>query len=352
MTTSNQVKQEQQPGARPPKKKKFKWGKFIVVLLVSILIPLMAYGAFYAYKVNQTFDQITAPSGPLKEKELAKNKPLTILLLGKDSRPETSTLNTDVIMCVTMNPDTHKVTVVSLPRDTRLDISDYSEDHKANWFYAAAYNDSRRNYSSEKARKAYINNEVKHVFGETFQVPIDYIVMVDFNTLKDIVDAVGGVKVTVKQAMRYVDPTDGTNIDLKPGTQVLDGKNALDFVRYRKSNRGTAGTDDSDRNKRQQQVIRAILKKVKSPDTLLRGKGILNAVKNNVQTDIPKQQMFSIIKTYIGNTPNKNIEFISLYGVWISPFVEIAQQDFDNARAKLKARLMTTEPSPSPTSTP
>jgi LCP family protein required for cell wall assembly len=334
MSTTYYDPQKKPENYRVVKKKKFKFGRFLLALLTLSLIPLICYGAYYAWQINHTINSISSDGVKVPEAQLAKNKPLTILLLGKDSRPQTGTLNTDVIMAVSLNPKSKTATVVSLPRDTELKISDYSSGHKANWYYAAAYNDN----AGDKDK---IYAEMRHVFGETFEVPIDYITMVDFQTLKDVVDAVGGVKVTVKQDMRYVDPTDGTNINLKKGKQVLDGKNALDFVRYRKSNMGTAGSDDTDRNRRQQQVIAGILKKVKSPNAILSGNGILKAVSKNIESDIPTAQLFSIIRTYTGIS-TKNITFIPLTGVWESPFVHLDEQEFANAKAKLKQELAPT----------
>ena len=103
---------------------------------------------------------------------------------------------------------------------------------------------------------------------EFFDVPIDYVVEIDFKAFEDIIDAFGGITVDVDMDMRYVDPTDGTNINLKKGRQLLDGKQALDFVRYRKSNDGTAESSDFERNMRQQQVISALVAKIKSIDGL------------------------------------------------------------------------------------
>lgn len=320
------------PEQRVVKKRRIKWKKLILVLLVALLIPSIAYGAYYAWQINHTISAITDDHIKVAEKDLAKNKPLSILLLGKDSRPQYGTMNTDVIMLVTMNPKTHKVVSVSVPRDTRLDISDYSLDHKANWFYAAAMNDNQGN-------KAKVYKEMKHVFGEYLQTPIDYVIMVNFETLKDLVNAVGGVKVYVDQDMKYNAPGDHTKINLKKGWQVLNGKKALDFVRYRKSNLGTKGSNDFERNDRQHRVIQAILSKVKSPTAILTGDGILKAVAKNVEMDIPRAQLYSIIRTYAGSTSKKNMQFISLSGPWISPFVEISQQDLDDARAKLQANL-------------
>src|SRR5690606_37561279 len=121
---------------------------------------------------------------------------------------------------------------------------------KANSFYAYVY-------KKDNLLESY--KQLKEVYGKFLGIPIDYVLVVNFNTLEAIVDELGGIHVDVDQNMKYVDPTDGTNINLTAGPQTLSGKEALDFVRYRHSNRGeTPESSDFARNKRQQVVISAI----------------------------------------------------------------------------------------------
>lgn len=303
--------------------------RFLLIFLAIILCTGGLTAGYYVWKINGTLDKVAAnDTGSVPKKELAKVKPLTILLLGKDSRPETGTLNTDVIMAISLNPERKTATFVSLPRDTYTKISDYKDGHKANYYYAYAYNNERDR----------VYEEVKHVYSEVFGTEIDYVSVIDFKTFEDIVDALGGVEVNVDQDMRYVDNADGTNIDLKAGFQELDGKNALDFVRYRKSNRGTDPSSDFERNRRQQQLISAVVDKVKSPTIVLKGGGILDAIGDNVDTDIPKNQLISLIQTYAGIS-NDKIKYIPLEGVWRSPYTYIDEQAFDQAVLELQAQL-------------
>jgi LCP family protein required for cell wall assembly len=297
----------------------------IGLLLIAALIFI-----YYTWQnAEETLDQIDGGVDvEVPKEELAKEKPITILLLGLDSRPQTGTLNTDVIMVASFNPEDRSAVLVSLPRDTYVKVDGW-KGRKANAFYAALYNENKET----------VLQEVKPIYSEFFGIPIDYVTVIDFKTFEDVVDELGGITVNVDQDMYYVDPTDGTHIDLKAGVQELNGDQALDFVRYRHSNNGeTPESSDLERNVRQQAVIDAILKKLKSFNVILKVNGILNAIGDNIRTDIPKQQLKSLIKTYATISGDK-INYIPLEGVWRSPYVYLNEAKFEEAKAALRRQL-------------
>lgn len=304
--------------------------KVIIFLLLAMVSSASVFIIYTYLNLEETLGQVTAGMDQeVPKHELAKQKPLTILLLGLDSRPQTGSLNTDVIMVVSLNPEQKSAAFVSIPRDAYVKVDGWRA-RKANSFYAATYkkNDIAETYA-----------QVKEVFGKLMGVPIDYVTVVNFQTLEAVVDQLGGIHVDVDQNMRYVDPTDGTDIDLKAGPQTLDGKKALDFVRYRYSNRGqTPESSDFDRNRRQQIVIGEIVNKLKSFNAITKVNGILNAVGENIHTDLPKSQIKSLITTYAGIS-NEQIQYISLEGSWQSPYVYLNEQKFEEAKQVLKAQL-------------
>lgn len=312
-----------------PRKKRRVW-KWLLAIALLILTAAVAYGVHLQKSIDDTIEQMTAGADEyVPEEQLAKKKPLAILLLGLDSRPALGSLNTDVIMVAALNPERKSAVVVSVPRDTYVKVDGWKA-RKANGFYAVVYD-------RDNLRDTYA--QMKEVFGKFFDVPIDYVTVVNFNTLVDLVDAVGGIHVEVDQDMRYVDPTDGTDIDLRAGPQQLDGKRALDFVRYRYSNRGeTPESSDFDRNRRQQVVVGAIVDRLKSFQTLVNINPILDAIGNNVHTDLPKAQIRSLIETYLGIS-SERITFISLEGTWRRPYVYLDEASFAQAKRALQEQL-------------
>ncbi len=312
-------------------------GKFLLIALLLLAVSFVVYAVVIIVKGNHTLDKISAPNrsptvtddvyGDVVESNDAESDVTNILLLGTDNRPATGSLNTDVIMIVSLRPEPRQAVIVSIPRDTYMDPEGW-RPAKANSFYASA-----RRYDKEGAY-----DMVRKIYSEFVDVPIDYVVEINFKAFEDIVDALGGITVDVDMNMRYVDPTDGTDINLLKGEQLLNGKQALDFIRYRQRNDGTGISSDMQRNARQQQVVSRIVEKVKSYETIIRAGGLLDAVGNNVKTSIPRDEMIKLLRTYAGIS-NDNIEYIRLEGVWKSPYVWPNEDSLKEIRQKLKEQM-------------
>jgi LCP family protein required for cell wall assembly len=216
--------------------------------------------------------------------------------------------------------------MVSIPRDTRMHPPGFSKARKANFFYA----------SLRKKEDSF--TRVKKIYSDYLNVPIDHMMVLDFKAFSRTIDVLGGVEVTVKKDMRYVDTADGTNINLSKGIQTLNGKQALDYVRYRKSNMGTAGSSDFERNERQQQVIAAMLNNVKSVGGVLSLGSIFEAMGDNVRSDIPSSEIKAMMTTYSSMNPS-NIEYVHLVGPWRSPFVYLDATEVNKATQSLNKQL-------------
>lgn len=300
------------------------WKLFVTLALIVVLV-VASYAAYlYFFKFDRMLDRIATNEAVPKQDE-ASRKPIALLLLGLDSRPETGSLNTDVIMVAALNPDSKSAVIVSIPRDTYMKGAKGLPAGKANAYYAAAMRGS----------KAKADQQIKSVFGDWLRIPIDYAMTINFQGFSDVVDALGGITVDVDMDMRYVDKEDGTNIDLRQGEQALSGKQALDFVRYRKSNRGTAESSDLERNARQQKVVSEIIGKLKSFGGILKLGGVFDAVGGNMTTDIPKAQMKSILKTYLGINRDR-IQYIHLDGDWRSPYIYVPAEQLAGAQNALR----------------
>jgi len=305
--------------------------KTLGILLIVGILAACVYVGYVAYKADKELDNISTvvDEKPLPPEESAKVKPVSILLLGVDTREESGGLNTDVFMVATLNPEKKSATVVSIPRDTKVELRGY-KSHKINSYYAA--------FRSKNKDTA--NDEIKEMVSKYLDIPIDYVAMINFKGFSDVVDALGGVDVNVDMDMRYIDKADGTNINLKQGFQTLNGEDALNFVRYRKSNtkKPTKGSSDFDRNRRQSEVLHEMMRKLQSFDGLTKVPAIIESVGKNLKMDIQKEQIKDMITTYI--TMNKdNIQFIPIEGKWKSPYVYLDDDKFEAAKQALKQQL-------------
>jgi LCP family protein required for cell wall assembly len=321
--------------AKPKKtnKKKSFFRSFMKFVLFLLIIGILAGSGYAFYLYNQVEEVLdTGNNKEVPKTQLAEAKPLTILLLGTDYRPDHPTYLSDVMMVATLNPNTKSSTIVSLPRDTRLELDGY-KPRKLNEYYPVFK--SREKESGEVAEE-----QMKKMIGKYLNINIDYVTVINFQGFRDVVDNLGGVDVTVDKNMCYRDRADGTNINLTAGAKHLNGDQALDFVRYRKSNcrPRTAESDDFDRNRRQNQVLHALIDQMQSFNALTKFGTIIKAVDKNMMTDIESQQMKNIVQTY-WNISKQNVKYNPVSGTWRSPYVYIDEQQLDLARQALQEEL-------------
>ncbi|WP_281885945.1 LCP family protein [Paenibacillus sp. YYML68] len=331
---------------RKQKKTKPKRSKGLRHSLLALAIVsggAIAFAGYGIYKVDHALELMSSGSKAQatsvdKQAEAALQKPMSFLLAGVDSRSGSGgSMNSDVLMLVSLNPKTRSATVVSIPRDLELKPKALGlSSQKANYYYAY-YNNQNKDTALEKT---------KQLFSTMFNVPLNYMAVIDFDGFREVVDELGGLEVDVDMDMRYVDTVDGTNINLKQGLQKLDGKQALDYLRYRKSNRGTAESSDTARNERQQVVLDKLLQKMTSLSGITQLGGVLEIAGRNVQTDIPADTLRRFLLNFRSLKPEQ-IQFIHLNGRWDSPYVVPKEEDLAAAVAALRSRLELTETSSS-----
>ncbi|WP_274651878.1 LCP family protein [Paenibacillus humicola] len=314
------------------------------MLLLLVVLAGIAGTLGYFYKLSKNaIDTITTDANPATVIPKAKSvavKPVSIMLLGLDTRKETGSLNTDVMMIAAFNPKTKKATVISIPRDSKIELSGYNS-RKANAYYANFLREAEDKTSDKAEADRTAKQGLRKMFGEFFGIPIDYTATINFQGFADVVDALHGVDVNVDMDMNYNDHAgqpDGTSIHLKKGFQHLDGEEALGFVRYRKSNDGKNMSSDFDRNRRQSEVLGEIADKLKSLSGVTKIPGVIKAVGNNMKMDIPSGEVQKMITTYFGIS-RSDITFIPLEGTWRSPYVYLDADKLEQAKAALRQQL-------------
>lgn len=206
------------------------------------------------------------------------------LLMGVDEA------RSDTMIVVRYNKETHQMVMISIPRDTRVDIPGYGYT-KIN---AAV---------GKKEGSALAMKTVSNFLG----IPIHHYVKVDFKGVEKIVDILGGVKINVPMDMYYVDPAQKLTIDIKKGVQVLDGKKALHFLRFR------SGYSDQDlgRIKAQQEFAKAFIDKLTSPAVILNAPRLINTMVENTKTNLDQGEILE----YIADINNLQIGNVNMHTV-------------------------------------
>ena len=197
---------------------------------------------------------------------------VVVVVVGTDRRAHDPG-RTDAILVASLDVDTGRVGVLSIPRDTRVRVPGRGYN-KVNLIYPVA------------GPQALVQT-----LSALLDIPIDGYVRVDFEAFVRVVDALGGVEVTVERPMHYVDRAQGLFIDLPAGHQRLDGRRALDYVRYRGDGLGDVSYDPGldlyrGRIERQQQFVRALVEAALRPATLWALPRIVRDVYGLVETDL------------------------------------------------------------------
>lgn len=228
--------------------------KILILVLVGIIV--LAAGVSYFLFVPQTN---------------SSSERINILFLGADARSSQNQGYTDSINILSIDKKTKEVSLLSIPRDTRVQITGRGVD-KINSAYA--YGD--------------INTTIDTV--ENFlKVRIDYYVLVDFSDFKELVDSLGGITMNVEPHISAVRP----ELHGKTGVSKLTGEEALIYVRFRQDSESEGG-----RMKRHREAITAIINEALNPSNILQAPTVLNQLRENVKTDIPPLET-TVIETLI-----------------------------------------------------
>jgi LCP family protein required for cell wall assembly len=230
---------------------------------------------------------------------------VNVLLLGVDE----GGMRSDTIMLVSLNGRTGRLNVLSIPRDTRVVIGKYYQ--KINAAIGVGVQEVKKGRLNEPEELTV--QKVKLLTG----MPIHYFASVNFDGFKEIIDAVDGVEFDVPFRMKYDDPVQNLHIDLQPGLQILDGKKAHDFVRFRKGNAGYPGyaMGDIGRIEAQQAFIKALISQKVRPKYLLRADEIFEVVCKNVRTNYTAKDLIK----HLGSIKKINSDIVTMYQLPGSP---------------------------------
>ena len=228
------------------------------------------------------------------------SKPFNILISGNDSfgsLDENS--RSDVDMLVTINPVTSTILLTSIPRDSY--VKEVCNDYACNYGV----------YDKLTHTGIYGVDTTKDTIENLLDIDINYVYRVNFTSMIDIVDALGGVDVTVPEGMAVSKFYTNSNLEgVHEGENHLDGKRALAYSRERK-----AYLDgDLQRARNQQQVLQAMFKKATSPEIIKNYTSLLKALIGAFDTNMTTKEITSFIKYQIQAKPSWKFEQFVLKG--------------------------------------
>ena len=268
--------------------------KILKIILSSLAIVILSAGLALGYKIAANpLDKANKKVDSNKIAEAKENlkatspftgdDPLHILLFGIDKTATTdmteegNPTRSDVIMLLTIDPVSKRAQLLSLPRDTYVDI----EGHKGKTKLGHAY--------------AYCGEELAEKTVERFlEVSVDYYATVDYNAVRRLVDAVGGIEVDIPFDYTYEDTyvVPHLYINFKKGKQKLNGDDAVRYLRIRK----IYENQDLDRIQTQQGFLMKLFDKLKSPRMIFKIPELIDLVMDNVETNLSYGQIAYLAK--------------------------------------------------------
>ncbi|MCK4240121.1 MAG: LCP family protein [Candidatus Atribacteria bacterium] len=293
---------EEKTGRNSGRRLKRKKNKKIIliissILLLSILIIFLKYLGIFPFSSNI----------------LSYNR-INVLIVGCDEIKNHG--RADTIVFLSISPKTKDALILSIPRDTRVEIPGRGMD-KINHAYA---------FGGEKLISETVNSFL--------DVPLHFYAVVDFEGFVSIIDGLGGVEIDIEKEMHYVDKAGGVDINLYPGKQILNGEKALEYIRFRYDKLGDLG-----RIKRQQKLAVALIKKMMNFDSIIKIPQLLEGIKEYIATNIKVQDVIALANLFKGVNQEKfRIETVHGKPVYIEG-VSYLKPDVEEVQQRVKSLI-------------
>lgn len=253
---------------------------------------------------------------------------VSVLIMGVDdssTRGFNSAARTDALLVATFNKKANSVKLLSIPRDSYVYIPEVGYEDKITHAHV---------YGGPKST-------IETVEG-LLDIPIDYYVKVNFDAFIEIVDALGGIDMYVPITFSEQDSNDRAGaISLKEGHQHLNGEEALALARTRKID------SDFERGKRQQEVLKAIIKKAISIGSISKYSNVIDAIGNNMETDVTTDHAMAFAD-YLKKGSSLDIQSLTLEGedLWIKNskgqniyYYGLDKENLEEVKSTLKSHL-------------
>ncbi|AGA21792.1 MULTISPECIES: polyisoprenyl-teichoic acid--peptidoglycan teichoic acid transferase TagV [Bacillus] len=290
---------------RVRKKKKSKRRKIlkrIMLLFALALLVVVGLGGYKLYKTinaaDESYDALSRGNKSNLRNEVVdmKKKPFSILFMGiEDYATKGQKGRSDSLIVVTLDPKNKTMKMLSIPRDTRVQLAGDTTGSK-----------TKINAAYSKGGK----DETVETVENFLQIPIDKYVTVDFDGFKDVINEVGGIDVDVPFDFdEKSDVDESKRIYFKKGEMHLNGEEALAYARMRKQDK----RGDFGRNDRQKQILNALIDRMSSASNIAKIDKIAEKASENVETNIRITEGLALQQIYSGFT-SKKIDTLSITG--------------------------------------
>ncbi|GGJ52031.1 LCP family protein [Virgibacillus salexigens] len=250
--------------------------------LTLIIIAVLSYGYHIYSTAQDTADDSYQKVGRENEQSQLRHTAVnpiednvSVLIIGVDdseNRGYNEKSRSDALLLATFNKEENSVKLLSIPRDSYVNVPEYG------------YTKINHAHFIGGPKKTMETVE------KFMNIPVDYYLRVNFEAFIEVVDSLGGIEYDVPFQMREMDSNDNQNaIQLSPGLQQLNGEETLALARSRKYD------SDVERGKRQQEIIKTIVKEAASASSIFKLDDLIQAVGSNLKTNLSFDEMKSFM---------------------------------------------------------
>ncbi|ETT64990.1 LCP family protein [Paenibacillus sp. FSL R7-277] len=270
--------------------------RYIALILVLVIaaggflfqkpLAVLAFDLFLSDQVEQKLTDASyvplenntskTPTSVKAEPVALKSDPFSLMLLGTDQR-KNETARSDTMMYAVIRPEDYKILLISVPRDTYTEIIGYKDNKKDKITHAYAFGGQQM---SKDTLEALLGHDIQ------------YYATINFQGLKDAVDAIGGVPLPIKKDI-VNKGKDHEKFTIKANKSNYSGEEALNYTRYREDS-------DFNRTKRQQVFIDVVANKMLSISQIGNIPELLDIMGDNFKTDIQPSMIISLAKKFMG----------------------------------------------------
>lgn len=282
---------------------------FTFLLMTTVAATVGGVLALIDPKNALTPQQLQARQAAEKLKAIAPNRdsmgfprfelarPMTLLVMGVDPSldapddPEAVfSGRSDTLLLVRLDPDRESISLLSVPRDTRVRLGDrgYAKINEANYLGGITL--------------------TSEAIADLLDVEIDRYIRIGTGAFRELVDLLGGVEVFVPYPMSYTDRTQQLKIELKPGWQTLNGRQSEHFARFRNDAYGDIG-----RIQRQHLLVEALQTRLSDPSVLPQVPKIVRVMQKYINTNLSLEELLAAVKMGLGRSPD-SLQMVMLPG--------------------------------------
>ena len=289
--------------ARNKKSKKKKTGK--VILIILLVIALLAGGVYVALEYfidppEQNEDGVNNNNNNVNHVDGRKDGVYTFLVAGTDQISN----NTDTIMVGSFDTVNGKLNIVSIPRDTLINIRHEVKKANAAYHYANYYKDIEgSSYYGIDPVTSMRKELVKSMLG----FDVDKYVLVNLKAAEEVVDAIGGVEFDLPIDMNFDSKNQDLHIHLNKGKQTLNGEQFVQVMRFRSSYAG----GDLERIEMQHKLLRALADQMLTLGNVPNISKVAQIVADNMQTDMNTENIIYFIKEFL-KLDKDDIQFLTM----------------------------------------